>query len=194
MNSRPQYLDIWIIIFSFCVTSNPQYFSEFKSQVFMCIWSAGRKCTLFLSVVSWHHFRSHPISQQEGEEKGSNRSRLLLRRNKSSHFQRLHEYERQHDFVKDLTEVIFPKHPKSYLYKEWYLHFGATTHHNDICLNHQEEQIYFWTTYRIGWEKQILLMESKENHLTKMKIKKITSQKIKNVGKVCVGTVGSQTL
>ena len=54
------------------------------------------------------------FSTRRGRE-GSNRSRIPLKSDKSYHLQRLHEYERQHDFVKDLTEVIFPKHLESLL-------------------------------------------------------------------------------
>ena len=86
---------------------NPQYLCAFDPQ------DASVLCSNLLS----HAITSVLILFLNKKEKrrGPTEVRVtrVLKSDKSSHLQRLHEYERQHDFVKDLTEVIFPKHPKS---------------------------------------------------------------------------------
>ena len=91
------------------MNSNPQYLCAFDLQ------DASVLCSNLLS----HAITSVLILFLNKKEKrrGPTEVRVtrVLKSDKSSHLQRLYEYERQHDFVKDLTEVIFPKHPKSLL-------------------------------------------------------------------------------
>ena len=124
--SNPQYpyefpstvFGIWIIILSFCVNSIHHYFSILVNlnPQHLCAFDLQDASVLCSNLLS-HAITSVLILFLNKKEKrrGPTEVGFCSRVKKSSHLQRLHEYERQHDFVKDLTEVIFPKHPKSLL-------------------------------------------------------------------------------